>query len=72
MAITVALSAKRNHLVFTETTFRDGIQDGDRKLGILAIEDSSKAEATLAKAQNMKWSFGLEMDEAGFYPVIRD
>lgn len=71
MAIQIRLSAKGNHLVFSEATFKDGIQDGEMKLGVLQIEDSSKAEAILKKAKSLKWEMGDDEDDSGFYPVTR-
>lgn len=72
MAIRITLSAKGNHLVFFEATFKDGIAvAGSDKIGVLALENPKKGEATLKKAQEMKWSFGKEEDENGFYPVNR-
>lgn len=72
MAIRITLSTKGNHLVFMEATFENGIAvAGSDKLGVLAIEDPKKGEATLAKAKKMDWVFGEEADDNGFYPVHR-
>jgi hypothetical protein len=71
MALVIKLSAKGNHLVFMNTSFKDGIQDGDMKLGILAIEDPKKGEAILKKAQSLKWELSDEEDDNGFYEVTR-
>lgn len=70
MAIKIKLSKEGNHLVFTEATFKDGIQDGEAKLGILAIENPTKGQETLKKAQGFKWELGDE-DDNGFCPVTR-
>lgn len=70
MALIIKLSAKGNHLVFMEANFKDGIQDGPTKLGVLAIEDPKTGEATLAKAKKMKWEL-TEQDENEFCLVTR-
>ena len=67
----IALSGKGNHLVFRGINFVDGIQDGEAKIGILAIEDASKGQATLAKAKKLKWELSEDKDDNGFYEVIR-
>lgn len=73
MAIRISLSAKGNHLVFFEATFKDGIAvAGSDKIGVLAIEDPLKGDSILEKAKKMKWSMGKEEDENGFYQVNRE
>lgn len=72
MAISITLSAKGNHLVFTDVKFKDGIQDGALKMGVLKIEDASKGSFTLKKANKLKWSMSDTEDESGFYEVTRD
>lgn len=70
--LAITLSAKKGHLVFRAIKFVDGIQDGESRVGILAIEDTTKADATLAKAKKLEWSMGDEADDNGFYTITRD
>lgn len=67
----IKLSAKGEHLVFSEVEFEDGIQTGEVRRGILEIEDKSEGIEILAKAKKMAWVMGEEKDENGFYPVKR-
>lgn len=63
----VSLSKKKEHLVFTETTFdEDGFQDGQKR-GILAI--TGDPDALLEKATERAWQMTGEPDLNGFYKV---
>lgn len=72
MAISITISKNGNHLVFVEAVFEDGIAvAGSVKIGVLAIEDPKKAEATLKKAKTMSWLMEEQQENSDFYLVER-
>ncbi len=69
--ITIALSAKKNHLVFSQTQFdADGFET-ERKTGILAIESDRDPDEMLELAKTREWSISGEPDQNGFSKVTK-
>lgn len=69
--LTIALSAKKQHLVFSQTQFdADGFET-ERKTGILAIESDRDPDEMLELAKTKEWSISGEPDQNGFSKVTR-
>lgn len=69
---TIALSAKKNHVVITEQKFDDlGFGSGKPKRGIVPIAEGSDPDEMLELAQEHTWELGDEADESGFYTARR-
>lgn len=69
--MTIAKSSKENHLVFTEVSFKDGLQTS-LKRGILQVDtDEFDIDDVLAKAEKAEWKLKGPKDANGFYAVER-
>jgi hypothetical protein len=64
-------SSKENHIVFTETTFSDGLQVAQKRAILQVDTEEYDIDEVLEKAQLSQWMlFGVK-DANGFYQVKR-
>jgi hypothetical protein len=64
-------SSKENHIVFTETTFADGLQVAQKRAILQVDTDEYDIDDVLAKAQESAWTLHGLKDANGFYQVKR-
>ncbi len=68
--MTIVVSKKGQHLVFIQKTFQNGLEvAGSIKIGVLEIQDPSKAETVLANARQQTWELEEPTEVGGLCAV---
>lgn len=68
--LTIELSRKGHHLIFTLTSFEDGF--GEQKRALMPIDyQNFDGEELVEKAKEHKWQFSDKADASGWFRVTK-